>query len=69
MTRHREWRVDRESSTHYVKPWSHGESFSVYLEGDRKSWVGFDSGGKGFTYIIVHCQIMLGTEDRFERNT
>lgn len=25
--------------------------------------MGFDPGGKGFTYMLIHCQIMLGTED------
>lgn len=50
-----------ERALHII--WSHGESFSVYRERDRKTWVGFDPDGEGFTHMIIHCQIMLGTED------
>lgn len=38
-------------------------SVLIHLEGERKSWVDFDRDRKGFTDMIIHCQIMLGTED------
>lgn len=61
---YRKWRGrDRESSTHYAKPCSQGKSFSVHLEGERKPRVDFAPGRKGFPDRIIHCEIILGTED------